>query len=154
MATLMDEIANISALANFTDAEKLAMIAKLGAATAPAAQTTSSAAASAPQLSTPPTPAQLAAGAAQDALIAQEDAGKGSVPISSITVGDLQWAAQALGLSFPSFLVAYTSDSHLTIDQTVNAYVAGGPQAANPNSPPVPSATIAAAVNAYKAGIK
>lgn len=102
---------------------------------------------------TPPTAAQLAAGAAQDALIAQEDAGKGSVPISSITATDLQYAAYVLGDSFSGFLRSYTSDSNQTINQTINSYLAGGPQAANPNSPPAPSAGTATVVASYKAAV-
>ena len=97
------------------------------------------------------TPAQIAAAQAFDAKIAAQDAGKGSVPVSSVTAQDLQYAGAVLGDQFGAFLRSYTSDSNTTINQTIGAYLVGGPQAAPSNAVPAGSAKITAAVAAFKA---
>jgi hypothetical protein len=96
-------------------------------------------------------PGAIAAGQAQDAKIALEDAGKGSVSINSIPVTDLQYAASVTQGNFSKFLVAYTNADHNTIDQAVEAYVAGGPQSYIGVQGLVGSPTIVAAVAAYEA---
>ena len=96
-------------------------------------------------------PGAIAAGQAQDAKIAAEDAGKGKVAIASIPIGDLQYAASTLGAHFSNFLQAYTSDSNNTINNTINTYSAGGPVGYPQGVQLTGSAVITSAVAAFQA---
>lgn len=96
-------------------------------------------------------PGAIAAGQAQDAAIAKEDAGKGTVSLNSISETDLQYAASATQGNFSKFLVSYTNADHNAIDQAVNSYSIGGPQSYMGVQGLVGSPAIVAAVAAYHA---